>query len=191
MNAGAPPTALMTTEAMFALPENGTDRELIRGELREKPVTRRNRWHSESTALIVYLLLDWRKSQPHPRGRVVAGEAAFRLASGPDTTVGIDVAYVSAKVAAQTPRNSWIFEGPPVLAVEILSPSDTHEDVTEKIELYKTSGVPLIWIIDPPLQTVLVIREGEEPVLFNKSQDIPGGPELPGFCVPVALMFGD
>ncbi len=38
----------MTTEELLALPEDGLDRELIRGQLREKPMTRRNRWHSRN-----------------------------------------------------------------------------------------------------------------------------------------------
>jgi hypothetical protein len=32
---------LMTTEQLLAMPEDGMDRDLIRGELRERPMTRR------------------------------------------------------------------------------------------------------------------------------------------------------
>lgn len=41
-----PEVVLMTTEEMLALPENGVERWLIRGQLREKPMALRNRWHS-------------------------------------------------------------------------------------------------------------------------------------------------
>jgi hypothetical protein len=37
---------LMTTEQLLALPRNGTERWLIQGQLREKPMTVRNRVHS-------------------------------------------------------------------------------------------------------------------------------------------------
>ena len=40
---------LMTTEELLAIPEDGTDRWLIAGELRERPMTRRNRFHSRVT----------------------------------------------------------------------------------------------------------------------------------------------
>src|SRR5690349_20342695 len=101
MSAGAPTITIpLTTEDLLALPENGTDRELIRGELREKPVTRRNRRHSRTMVRIGYLLERWLQRQPEPRGEVVCGEAGFRLLRNPDTTVGIDVAYVSAEVAS-------------------------------------------------------------------------------------------
>jgi Uma2 family endonuclease len=125
----------MTTEEMLALPENGVDRELIRGPLSEKPMTVRNRRHSRIEICIGTELENRRKSRPEPRGQVVGGEAGFRLSRDPDTTVGMEVAYVTAEVAAIEPDAAY-FEGPPVLAVEILSPSDTQEDIDEKVELY-------------------------------------------------------
>jgi len=39
------------------------------------------------------------------------------------------------------------------------------------------------------LKTVLVLRPGENPVLFNVSQGLSGGAELPEFRVPVAEIF--
>ena len=46
------------------------------------------------------------EQQPTPRGEILVGDAAFRLRRNPDTTVGIDLAYVSAEMAAQTYRLS-------------------------------------------------------------------------------------
>ena len=58
----------MTFEQIFALPDDGIDRMLIReGELRERPtVTRRNQWHSSVEAQISALLIPWLKTQPQP-----------------------------------------------------------------------------------------------------------------------------
>ncbi|HWE35328.1 MAG TPA: hypothetical protein VG406_02060 [Isosphaeraceae bacterium] len=56
--------ALMTTEALLALPENGVDRELIRGQLRERPMTRRNRRQSRGETRIAHLLESWLETQP-------------------------------------------------------------------------------------------------------------------------------
>ena len=49
-------TTLMTAEELLALPEDGTDRWLIAGELRERPMTKRNRFHSRATARVVGVL---------------------------------------------------------------------------------------------------------------------------------------
>lgn len=187
--ATAAPSKLMTTEEMLALPENGVDRELIRGELREKPVTIRNRRHSRTMSRIGGFLEHWLERQPEPRGEVLVGDAGFRLSRNPDTTVGIDLAYVSTELAASTPETVRVFDGVPVLAVEILSPSDQHEDVEDKIDIYIHAGVKLIWIVNPARRTVQVIREGGQPDLFNSQQDLRGEPFLPGFHVPVAKIL--
>ncbi|HET6250880.1 MAG TPA: hypothetical protein VFE47_24535 [Tepidisphaeraceae bacterium] len=107
-------TPTMTTEQMLALPEDGMDRELIAGRLREKPTTRRNRRHSRTTSKVGKAIELWLDSQPKPHGEVLSGEAGFRLRRNPDTTVGIDVAYISAEVAKATPETASLVEGPPV-----------------------------------------------------------------------------
>ncbi len=53
MSVDAPPS-LMTAEEMLALPEDDIGRELINGELREEPMTRRNQWHSGTEANIAH-----------------------------------------------------------------------------------------------------------------------------------------
>src|SRR5262249_8333584 len=91
----------MTTADLLALPEDGMDRWLIRGELREKPRIFRNRDHARTTARLSHLLGNWLDQQPKPRGEVLGGEAGCRLRGDPDSTVGIDVVYISAELAAQ------------------------------------------------------------------------------------------
>ncbi len=179
----------MTTDEFLKLPENGVDRELIHGEVRERPTTTRNAEHSRVNALIPYHLLAWLERQPAPRGIVYCGEARFRIRTNPDTTIGIDVAYISPEHAARTPRPSRFVDGPPVLAVEILSPTDQHEDIAEKVRLYLDAGVFLVWVVDTEFETVTVHRPDALPVLFNAAQEIDAEPHLPGFRVPVARFF--
>src|SRR5436190_23968775 len=92
----APP---MTTAELLALPRNGMDRWLIQGQLREKPMTVRNRVHSRIMVRTSHFLESWREIQPEPRGEVLCGEAGCRLRRNPDTTVGIDVVYIAANLA--------------------------------------------------------------------------------------------
>src|SRR5262245_36345297 len=111
----------MTTEQLLELPDNGVERELIRGQLLEIPMTKQSRPHSRLEAKIAALLEIWLQRQSKPRGEVLSGQAAFRLRRDPDSTVGIDVAYMDADLAARTPVKAKFVDGPPVLAVEILS----------------------------------------------------------------------
>ncbi|MHB1426692.1 MAG: Uma2 family endonuclease, partial [Gemmataceae bacterium] len=137
--------ALMTTEQLLALPDDGVERWLIRGQLREKPMTYRNRWHSRAMVRVGRFLDVWLDQQPEPRGSVLGGEAGVRLTRNPDTTVGIDVVYISAEAAARNPDDTTIIDGVPVLAVEILSPNNTVEEIDEKIDQYLEAGVLLVW----------------------------------------------
>lgn len=175
---------LMTVDEMLALPDDGMDRELIRGELREKPMTMRNRRHSATEGRLARLLGNWLLDQPEPRGEIVAGEAGFRLQHNPESGVGIDVAYVSAEVASRSP-NAAYFEGAPILAVEILSPSDVQAAIDEKIELYLESGVAVVWVVNTTLRTVAVYRKDSPPLIFGPGQVLATEPELPGLSIAI------
>jgi Uma2 family endonuclease len=188
MSVAAAPSTL-TTEELLAMPADGIDRWLIRGQLREKPMTVRNRSHSRVMARVAQVLNNWLDQQPEPRGSVLCGEAGVRLRRDPDTTVGIDVVYVSAEVAARQPADTTLIDGVPVLAVEILSPSDVLEEVNEKTDGYLQAGVALVWVIDPHRRTVQIFRPKSEPEMVNVRQELSGEPELPGFRVAVAQLF--
>jgi Uma2 family endonuclease len=152
-------------------------------------MTRRNRRHSRATSRVAATLVRWLEQQPPPRGEVLTGDAGFWLRRDPDTSVGIDIAYISADLAAATPPAAALIDGIPTLAVEILSPSDKHEDILAKINAYLEAGVPLTWILDPDLRTVTVFRPGHEPEMFNARQQVGGDPHLPGLTIAVAEMF--
>jgi len=131
----------------------------------------------------------WARKQAKPRGKVYAGDVTFKLRTDSATLVGIDVAYVAADLRAKTPKGKKLVEGVPVLAIEILSPSDVHSDVTEKVQEYLDAGVAAVWIIDPDFETVSIYRKDSEPVSFNRQQELTAEPYLPGFRVPVAELF--
>lgn len=189
----SPATApkLMTAEEFLALPDDGVERWLIRGELREKrdtDMTRRNKPHSITEARITGRLSAWLLTQPEPRGEVVCGEAGFVFRRDPESTAGVDVALISAAQADQATATTMI-EGPPILIAEVLSPNDTQEEVAERVTEYLDCGVRVVWVVSPFFRTVTVHRPKAEPVLFNRTQVLVGDPELPGFSCPVADFF--
>ena len=183
----------MTFEEFMALPDDGMERELIRGivkvrGLKERGMTIRNRFHAEAEAALAMLLGVWLKGLPTPRGKIASGEVGCRLRGTKDSGVGIDVAYLSAELAVGSPRASTVYDGPPILAVEILSPSDTHEDVVEKVRLYLEVGT-VVWLVDPDLKTVTIYRPDSAPSLFSADDHIRDEPYLPGFHAPVSDIF--
>jgi Uma2 family endonuclease len=180
---------LMTTEEFLALPEDGVDRDLIRGQLREHHTTLRGFRHTRATGKLAAFLVHWLDTQPEPRGEILVGGMGFRIRRNPDTTVGIDIAYVGPQTCARTPDDVFLFDELPILAAEILSPSDTQEAVFAKVEEYLDAGVPLVWILEPIFKTVTVYQPGHGPVMFNKTEELTGDPHLPGFRVLVADLF--
>lgn len=180
---------LMTTEELLAMPEDGMERELSRGVLREREMTRRGRRHTKAGTAIAKLLGNWLDLQPKPRGEVLTGEAGFQLQHDPDTTVGIDVAYISAELSRSSPEDAFIIEGVPTLAVEILSPSDQQQDILDKVQDYLDAGVPLVWIVETVFKTVTVYKPNSEPQMFTVEDELTAEPQMPGFRVRVAQVF--
>jgi Uma2 family endonuclease len=153
-------------------------------------MTKRNRIHSRVMSRISQLIWNWLDQQPEPYGEVLCGEAGCRLRRDPDTSVGIDVVYIGPELAADPSADTTMIDGVPTLVVEILSPSDTNEETNEKIDEYLKAGVPLVWIVDPYQQTVVVYQPGAAPEMFNSHTELFADPHLPGFRVPVAKIFG-
>lgn len=81
-------------------------------------------------------------------------------------------------------------EGAPDLAVEILSPSNTVEEIDSKLVEYFENGSRLVWVVNPKQKYVLVYRSAEEPDRLLKSADSLDGEEIvPGFTLPISDLF--
>jgi Uma2 family endonuclease len=190
------PPKVWTAEDLLAMPDDGVERWIIKGQLREKPsefpevkMTVRNRHHSEAMSFIAATLVIWLRTLPKPRGSIFSGEVGVIL-PGQTDTVGVDVVYVPQDVVAvQNDDNTTLIEGMPILAVEILSPNDTHEQIEEKIDTYLDAGVALVWTVNVTRRTVTIFRTGHEPESFNLTHRLPEFPQMPGFAPSVAELF--
>jgi len=186
-------TKLMTAAEFLALPDDGVERWLIRGELREKKdtdMTMRNKVHSITEARVAGILYAWLVTQPKPRGEVVCGEAGFLLRHDPDSiTAGVDVAIISAAQADRRSPHTTLVEGPALLIAEVNSPYDTTEEIAERVEEYLECGVKLVWVINPYSRTVIVHRPNDEPLALDVRDELDGGSDLTGFRCKVSELF--
>jgi len=192
------PEKVWTTEDLLAMPEDGIRRWIIRGRLfeqlpdetrSEEDMTIRNRFYSTAMVHISGELYIWWNTLTEPQGTLVCGEAGVSF-PGATTTIGVDVAYVPRDVMLVQTEQSTVIHGVPTLIVEILSKSDRLEEVDQWLAAYRDAGVPLVWVVDTTDRTVTIYRQGEEPTMVNAKQELTGGDLLPGFCVPVAKLFG-
>ena len=189
----------MSAQEFLALPDDGIHRELVRGRVREdrepseggrrgSELTVRNRFHSRIVIRVGHVLANWMDLQPEPRGEVVGGEAGFLLAGTRESLVGIDVAVVSAELVASTDAEQKLYHGPPLLAVEVLSPNDTHEDIAEMVSSYLQAG-SVVWVIDPDLRTITVYLPSGDVETLSVRRELSGDSYLPGFRVSVDRLF--
>jgi len=176
--------------AEAAAPE-GTRLALIDGEIVEwgASMTTRNSRHSTGMARIAQVLNNWLDQHPEIEGVIAGGEARCRLSRDPERVVGLDVAYFVGPEHVSAACFGNQFEGPPVIAIEILSGSDTHEDVVDRIRVFFESGVKQVWIVDVELRRVTVNRPDGEAQIFTARHELTAEPELPGFRVPVESLF--
>ena len=100
--------------------------------------------------------------QRHLRGRrlgIVGTEIGFTLTSNPDTVRGPDLAFIRQDRLLSLRRHGFV-NGPPDLAIEVLSPDDRPGEIRTKIDEYLTGGVPLVVIVDPDERTVTLRPRG-------------------------------
>jgi len=75
---------------------------------------------------------------------------------------------------------------PPLLVVEIISPSQSVDELIPKIERYFTAGVKSCWLVQPPLQQIAVFTPEMEPVVFTRG---PVQDPASGFSVNIEDIF--
>lgn len=77
----------------------------------------------------------------------------------------------------------------PDLAVEIISPNDTAEEVAARITDYLRAGVALLWIVDPESRLVQIFRRDCSAAWLLGTGELKGEDVLPGFVCRVEDVF--
>jgi Uma2 family endonuclease len=176
---------LLTAEDLWRLPEGEGKRELVRGEVIEmSPV---GFLHGAIAGKLIGLLRVW--VEQHGAGGVVAPEIGFVLARNPDTVRAPDVAYIAAARIPPGDPSTKYWETAPDLAVEVVSPSDSAEELNEKVQLYLAAGTPLVWVISPRTRSVTAYLPDGEARVYRQDDVLEQDEVLPGFHCPVADLF--
>ncbi len=59
---------------------------------------------------------------------------------------------------------------PPLLAVEILSPTQPLDDLVQKASAYLKAGVQACWLVQPSLQNITVFLPGQSPRTYTEGE---------------------
>jgi Uma2 family endonuclease len=174
---------LLTAEEFAQLP--GSEHwELVRGEVR-KTMPPGGR-HGEIASALATLLRIWTKQGV---GGYVAVEAGYILGHDPDIVRGPDVSYIRAERIPPdgVPEAFWTIA--PDLAVEVISPSETADEIREKVRDFLGAGTPLVWVVYPRTREV-VVHTGDGLARTYGEDDVIEYPDvLPGFSCKVSELF--
>ena len=136
----------ITYESLRDIPEGY---EVVKGRLREFAPTGGE--HGFIEAEVAF------KVRENTEGYVLVGEVGLVVSKNPLTVRCADIVFLSRKRFPKLPKG--MIESPPDLVVEIVYPSNTFEEVEEKVSDYMAFGVGRIVLIDPGSRKVTVIDE--------------------------------
>jgi Uma2 family endonuclease len=123
----------------------------------------------------------------------VAAETLFPVSPAHDPQRRPDVAFVSY---GRWPRgrpvpstNAW--DVVPDLAIEVVSPSNTANEILAKIREYFQAGVQRVWVVYPSERLVYAYDSPTSNRVLKETDDLEGEAVLPGFRLPVTDLFQD
>ena len=171
----------MTVEEFMNIDDEPNRHELIKGEL--LTMTPPKPLHGRTVINLAILLGQHIKAN---RLGIVYTESGYHLESNPDTVLGPDMSFVSAQRVDQSDEH--YYEGPPDLAVEVVSPGDRKGYVERKLAVYLETGTRSIWLVDPRRRTVEVISSTGERRTLHETDELVDY-TIPGFRVKVSEIF--
>ena len=157
--------------------------ELIDGVLVEKAVGN----YESMLAVILGRFLSSFVAE-HDLGVVLGADGMLRLRSG---LVRLpDVSFVSwDRLPDRTALHAPIWEVAPDLAVEVISRSNTPQEMERKLAEYFSAGTRLVWYLYPTSREVRVYTAPDQAVTLSETQTLAGGEVLPGFSLPLRSVF--
>ncbi len=164
-------TSLLTFAEFEQLPSEPGKMELIDGEVIHMPPPKNRR---ATIAKAIYELL--RTAIPVSR---IWHEGGYRIGGGwlmPD---------VSVTWPDQRSENDYFLRSP-MIAVEVLSPSNTADHIDSKLALYASEGVGEVWVVNDRRRTMTVYR-GDRVIRLTLADKYAS--ELAGVTVDVAQLL--
>jgi Uma2 family endonuclease len=175
---------VLTYRDYEALPADGRRYELHDGELQVTPAP--GLLHQRLVGRIFVLLVQ--HVEQLGLGEVLVSPLDCILSD--TTVVQPDVVYLEAARSSRASVRG--IEGPPTLAVEIVSPSTARIDRGAKLQLYARHGIPHYWIVDPEARSVeaYVLTEG----VFRIAGRLAGAdrgslPPFPGLTIALSTLW--
>jgi Uma2 family endonuclease len=120
-------------------------------------------------------------------GKVFAAETGFILAEG--TVRGIDISFVGNEKLTEFGIPESFFPVAPDLAVEVISPENTSDEIQSKIEEYLSAGTKLVWVVYPKQKMIHAHRQTNVIKVLREGDELDGEDVLPNFKIKLTEIF--
>jgi Uma2 family endonuclease len=127
--------------------------------------------------------------EEHDLGIVVAAETGFYLERNPDTVRAPDAAFIRKDRLPEGDLPRGYFLGAPDLAVEVVSPGDTADEVDDKVQTWLHFGAQRVWVLSSKTMSVTVYRPDGSAQVLTGDDLLDGEDVLPGFQVQISRLF--
>jgi len=173
---------LLTVQQFDELPiKEGILYEMNEGELvtMTEPMPRHNRVR-DRIARRLGIFVEERKL-----GEVFL-ETGYQLT--PETVRIPDVSFVSVDQAREIDPDRRI-QGAPALVIEVVSPTDLAEELTQKVKQYLAAGAKAVWVFYPKPREVQIFRADGAIFVRRESETLEEPEVLPGFALDLKSVF--
>lgn len=159
--------------------------ELIDGRLVERNMGAES---SEVAAKIIAILMQFVRTRQ--LGKVFATDCGYQIfPDDPNRVRYPDGSFIARGRLPGDKAPRGHVRIPPDLAVEVVSPNDTAEEVEAKRVEFLRAGTRLLWVVYPETRTAHAYRQAGGPSLLNEADELTGDDVLPGFTCRVAEFF--
>ncbi|HEV2065309.1 MAG TPA: Uma2 family endonuclease [Thermomicrobiales bacterium] len=177
----------VTSEDLWEMPEvPGKHLELVNGTVSEVPGA--GALHAMIVFALARLLEDF--ARQHDLGLVLPDGLAYVIRREPDQVRIPDVSFVAWEHVPDEGIPEGFWDGPPTLAVEVISPNDRADDIYDRVQDYLEAGSRQVWVLWPRRQSISVYSTGVDTRELGSDDRITGGDVLPGFDARVGDLFG-
>ena len=172
---------LLTADEFLRLCEQRVIKgELVKGVVQE--TVSAGGEHGEIAAALATLFVN--HVRPRRLGRIATSDSGVLLERGPDTVREPDVVFISAETLPLDVKVRGFYDVIPDLVVEIQSPNDGPGYMAQRVAMWHSFGVPLVWAVYPVARTVAAHPLGGPTIIYTEDDTLDGGTVLPDFqCV--------
>jgi Uma2 family endonuclease len=160
--------------------------EVIDGRLVEKP------GGGQVGAVGAHLIaLLGRHVERQRSGLVMAGTCGYQdlFPADPTRVRKPDISFIARDRVANAPLPRGNLSIAPDLAVEVIAPGDTAEDIESRVADFLGAGTKLVWVLYPATASVWVIRKDGSGARLKGTQELTGEDVIPGFACQVQALF--